>query len=116
MKAIRILRNNIVESFKGIFRNFSLSFASILCISITLLLVGFSILLTLNVNNFTKNVENDMTIVVFLERKTKADDIDEVEKQINDLNNIKEITYNSKESVKASMEEESEIKKKEKIC
>ena len=53
MKAFRILRSTISESFKGVFRNFSLSLASISCITITLILVGFSILLSYNVNMFT---------------------------------------------------------------
>ena len=60
MKAFRILENNIKESFKGVFRNFSLSLASISCITITLILVGFSILLSCNVNNFTNEIEKDI--------------------------------------------------------
>ena len=52
MKAFRILRSSLSESFKGVFRNFSLSLASIFCIAITLVLVGFSIILSYNVNNF----------------------------------------------------------------
>ena len=53
MKAFRILKNTIAESFKGVFRNFSLSLASISCITITLILVGISILLSYYFNNFT---------------------------------------------------------------
>ena len=73
MKAIRILLTNIDESFKGVFRNFSLSLASISCIAITLVLVGFSIILSFNVNNFTKEIEGDLNIVVFLKRKATTD-------------------------------------------
>ena len=73
MKAIRILLTNIDESFKGVFRNFSLSLASISCIAITLILVGFSIILSFNVNNFTKEIEGDLNIVVFLKRKATTD-------------------------------------------
>ena len=75
MRALRILKSNIKESFQGVFRNFSLSLASISCITITLILVGFSILLTVNVNNFTKGIEEDMTIVVFLDRKIDDENI-----------------------------------------
>ena len=75
MKAIRILLTNIDESFKGVFRNFSLSLASISCIAITLVLVGFSIILSFNVNNFTKEIEGDLNIVVFLKRKATTDEI-----------------------------------------
>ena len=90
MKAFRILRSSLSESFKGVFRNFSLSLASIFCITITLILVGLSIILSYNVNNFTKEIEQDMTIVVFLDRKSSEDDIESVKKSIEALDNIKE--------------------------
>ena len=60
MKAIRIFFGSISESFKGVFRNFSLSLASISCITITLILVGFSMILSFNVNNFTEEIEKDL--------------------------------------------------------
>ena len=60
MKAFRILGSSLSESFKGVFRNFSLSLASISCITITLVLVGFSIILSSNVNHFTEQIEKDL--------------------------------------------------------
>ena len=109
MKALRILRNTLSESFKGVFRNFSLSLASISCITITLILVGLAILLSYNVNNFTKNIEKDMTIVVFLDRKISKEDINEVKQKIDNLGNIKSITFNNKNEVKEKMQEESDV-------
>ncbi len=109
MKAFRILKSNIKESFQGVFRNFSLSMASISCITITLILVGFSILLTENVNYFTKGVEEDMTIVVFLERKLDEEAIGDVKTRIETLDNIKEIEFDSKNEVKESMQADSEV-------
>ncbi len=109
MKAFRILKSNIKESFQGVFRNFSLSMASISCITITLILVGFSILLTENVNYFTQGVEEDMTIVVFLERKIDEETIGSVKTAIETLDNIKEIEFDSKNDVKESMQQDSEV-------
>lgn len=109
MKAFRILRSSLSESFKGVFRNFSLSLASIFCIAITLVLVGFSIILSYNVNNFTREIEQDMTIVVFLNRKISEEDINTVESKIKGLENIKEVKFESKNDVKESMQEESEV-------
>lgn len=109
MRAFRILRNTLSESFKGVFRNFSLSLASISCITITLILVGLAILLSYNVNNFTRNIEKDMTIVVFLDRKVGKEDINEVKEKIDDLSNIKSITFNSKNEVKEKMQKESDV-------
>ena len=57
MKAFRILGRNIRDSFKSVFRNFSLSLASISCITITLIVVAVAIILSINVTNFTKIVD-----------------------------------------------------------
>ena len=92
MKLFRKLGTNLSESFKGVFRNFSLSLASIFCITITLLLVGVSIILSYNVNNFTKEIEEDLTIVVFLDRGISAENIEYVKSDLDKLNNVKEIT------------------------
>ena len=109
MKAFRILGKNISESFKGVFRNFSLSLASISCITITLVMVGFSILLSYNVNNFTSEIEKDLTIVVFLDRDVTETEIESIKTKISTLDNIKSVKFNSKDTVKKEMQEESEI-------
>ncbi len=109
MKAFRILKSNIQESFKGVFRNFSLSLASISCITITLILVGFSILLSYNVNNFTKQIEKDMTIVVFLDRTTTEAEAEALQTRIQNTLNVTEVKFNSKESVRKEMQKESDV-------
>ena len=109
MKPFRILKSNFIESFKGVFRNFSLSIASITCITITLIIVGFSIFITYNVNNFTAEIERDMTIVVFLERKTSDEEIDNIRETIESIENVRNIEFSSKEDVRKSMQEESEV-------
>ena len=108
MRAIRILIRNIKESFKGVFRNFSLSLASISCITITLILVGFSILLSLNVNNLTVEIENDLNIVVFLDKKVTKEEIQKIGNELRKLENVKEVTFNSKEDIRDSWQKESE--------
>ena len=70
MKLFRMFGRNIRDAFKSVGRNFSLSIASISCISITLIVVGLSLVLSFNVNNFSKIIRNDVTVVVFL--KTDA--------------------------------------------
>ena len=109
MKAFRILKSTLIESFKGVFRNFSLSLASISCITITLILVGFAILLSYNVNNFTSEIEKDMTIVVFLDRKVKEEEIDEIKTKIEEMDNVKSVAFNSKNEVKEDMQKESDV-------
>ena len=103
MKAFRILGRNIKDSFKGVFRNFSLSIASISCITITLILVGFSIILSYNVNSFTADIEKDITIVVFLNKEVTNEEADNIGKLIEKIDNVESMTFKSKESIRKEM-------------
>ena len=107
MKAFRILGRNIRDAFKSVFRNFSLSLASIACIVITLLVVSIAIILSFNVNNFTKAVEKDMTIVAFLDRDISLERIEEIKDEINLINNVESFTFEDKMTISSEMMEES---------
>ena len=109
MKLFRMLGRSIRAAFKSVIRNFSLSLASISCITITLIIVAIAIIASLNVNNFTQVIEEDMTIVVFLENDTTAEETDFVEKKIDQLNNVESYTFQSKQEIKENMQKESEV-------
>ena len=108
MKVIRILGRNIRDSFKSVFRNFSLSLASIACIIITLIVVSIAMILSFNVNNFTNKVEQDMTIVVFLDRHVTLERIEEIKDEINVLNDIETFTFQDKMEISKQMMESSD--------
>lgn len=109
MKALRILNRSIIDSFKGVFRNFSLSLASISCITITLIVVAISMILSYNVNNFTKLIEKDVTIVAFLNVDVTDTDRQNVLKEIKKLDNISEVSFDSKIKISKQMMESSEV-------
>ena len=75
MKLFRMLGRSIRDAFKSVIRNFSLSLASISCITITLIIVALAIIASLNVQNFTQEIEKDMTIVAFIDNDAKEEDI-----------------------------------------
>lgn len=108
MKAFRILSRNIRDSFKSVFRNFSLSLASISCITITLFVVAIAVILSENVNNFAELVEKDVTIVVFLDRDITEEQIEDVRDQIEILDNISSIEFQDKVAISKDMMESSE--------
>ena len=60
MKIFRMLGRSIRDAFKSVIRNFSLSLASISCITITLIIVAIAIMASFNVQNFTKEIEKDL--------------------------------------------------------
>ena len=109
MKLFRIFGRSIRDAFKSVIRNFSLSLASISCISITLIIVAASILTSRNVNNFTTLIEKDVTVVVFLNRNTTTDGLKTFEKELKQIENIAEYKFKSKEDSKKEMMEESEF-------
>lgn len=108
MKPIRILFRSISSAFKSVIRNLSLSIASISCIVITLILVAFAILLSANVNNFTEDIENDLTVVAFVNKDASEESIETLRKNIDAIPNIKEITYKSKDQIKEEMRKEND--------
>lgn len=109
MKAFRILSRNIRDSFKSVFRNFSLSLASISCIAITLIVVAVAIILTYNVNNFATLVEKDVTIVAFLDVDITEEETRMVEEEIKKLDNIENYIYRSKSDITEEMMDSSDI-------
>ena len=111
MKALRMLTRSIRDAFKSVVRNFSLSLASISCITITLIIVALAIIASFNVDNFTKEIEKDMTIVVFMDNESTDDNIKDAETRIKKLSNVEKYTYQSKVDVKEQMQSESDLYK-----
>lgn len=109
MKLFRMLGRSIRDAFKSVIRNFSLSLASISCITITLIIVAIAIMASFNINNFTAEIEKDLTIVVFLDRDATEEDIKDVKTNIEKISNVEKITYISKDEVKKEMQQESEV-------
>ncbi|MEG2321868.1 MAG: permease-like cell division protein FtsX [Bacilli bacterium] len=103
MSGLRILGRDVRDSFKSVFRNFSLSLASIICIVITLIVVSIAIILSFNVNNFTTEVEKDMTIVAFLNKDVSLERIEKIKDEINVLNNIESFIFKDKMDISKEM-------------
>lgn len=108
MKAIRVLVRSIRDSLKSVFRNFSLSMASVICITITLVLVALAIIVSVNVNHVTKSMEEELTIVVYVDKETSDDEVNNIESKIKKISAVKDIVYKSKEEWRLEMKSYSE--------
>lgn len=106
-----MLARSIRDAFKSVIRNFSLSLASISCITITLIIVAIAIMASFNVQNFTQEIEKDLTIVIFLNNDATEDDINRVEEKIRQIPNVDKssIVFQSKQEVKEEMQDQSEV-------
>ncbi len=109
MKLFRMFGRNVRDAFKSVGRNFSLSIASISCISITLLVVGIALLISYNVNNFTETIKKDVTIVVFLKLDTTSEELETIKEEIQNFDNVSSIKIKTKEESKKEMMLEEEI-------
>ena len=105
MRAFRIFFRSIRDALKSVVRNFSLSFASIMCTTITLILVAVAVVAAANVNNATKLIEDELTIVTYLKRDVTEDQIDNNKSEISSYKNVEEVTFKSKDEWKLEMSE-----------
>lgn len=108
MKAIRIIYRNIRDGFKSVGRNLSLSVASISCITITLLIVAIALIASYNVENMTKLVKEDFTIVTFIKTETTDEQITDLKKSIESFDNIESVTHQTKKEIANEMKSTSD--------
>lgn len=106
MKVIRIIGRSITNAGKSIARNFSLSMASITCTIITLILVSLGVLVSYNVNNITKDIEKELTIVVFMKKETTKEELNKTKDAISKIDNVADVKYTSKDDIKNNMASE----------
>lgn len=109
MKLFRMLGRSIRDAFKSVIRNFSLSLASISCITITLIIVAIAIMASFNVSNFTELIEADLTIVAFVDNDATDEELQTIKKEISNLSNIQNINFFSKKEVAEQIKKESEV-------
>ena len=105
MKAFRIIGRSIRDAFKSVFRNFSLSMASILCATITLLVVSISLIIAGNIKGATKDLERELNIIVYVEKSATEDDINNLKTAISEIENVEDVTYKSNDEWKLEMSE-----------
>ena len=104
MKAFRTFKRYFRDAIHGVFRNFSLSLASISCITITLVVVAFSLVLSYNVENFSESIRKDVTVVVFLKGDTTSEDEDKIKKELESIDNIDDSTIVFKSKTESANE------------
>mgnify|MGYP004503822433 FL=1 len=105
---MRILIRNFRDAVRSVFRNFSLSIASITCITITLVLVAIAMIISANVDHFTKRLEETLTIVVYLKEDVTEEQKNTIEEEIKQLKNYESLIYKSKDEWKQEMIDSSE--------
>ena len=107
MRVLRIFIRNFRYSLRIFFLNFSLSIASITCITITLILVSLSIVISANLYHFTKTLEEELTIIVYLNEDVDSAKEQQIEAAIKGMDSYEFLEFKSKEEWKKEMQETS---------
>ena len=112
MRLIRIFGRGIKDAGKSVFRNFSLSLASISSTAITLIIVGIAILFTYNVNSITKHIEDVLTVVVFIDKKADEQQVEILKDKVKQNSNVLESSfeYKSKDDMKEQLSANEDLK------
>ena len=108
MKMFRYLKRGLRDSFKSVFRNFSLSVAAVACSTITLILVAVSIIVSYNVDSITKTLESELTIVVYLKKDVPDEQIENLKSSFVKMKNVEEVEFKDNDEWKLEMKEYSE--------
>lgn len=111
MKLFRLFGRSIRDGIKSVGRNFSLSIASISCITITLIIVAIAILASYNVDNFTKLIKKDVTAVVFLKSDITEEEVSQLERKIKNIPNVdtENLEFESKQQILDDFKDTSEV-------
>ncbi len=93
----REIKRHLKEGFKSIYRNGWMSFAAISAVSITLLLVGGLIATVLNINDLASDIEEDVSVRVYIDIAADDDIQEQLEADLQKLEHVETVTFSSRE-------------------
>jgi len=96
MKA-RTFQRHARESFKSLFRNGWMTFASISAVTITLILVGVFFVIMMNLNKVATTIEENVEIRVHIDVAATKEERAALEEQIKSISEVSSIKFSPKE-------------------
>ena len=93
----RMIRH-LTEGIIGAKRNGAMSISTATAVSVTLIIIGLFLGLTINLQNITKGVEEDLKISVIVDREYEAEaNLNAIEEQISSIEGVKTVEFSSKD-------------------
>lgn len=97
------------EGFRNLWVNRLMTFASVGVLTACMILTGCFLLIILNINTQLQLVQDQNTVILFIESGTSNERISEIEDEIIEIGNVKSIYFKSSEEgleeIKASVDE-----------
>ena len=101
------------QGLENIWKNRMMAFASFCVLLVSILLVGISTLLFMNLDSMIGGIEDKNEVIVFLETDATMEETEQVQSKLEQIDNITDITFYSKEKamedMKESMKEYSDV-------
>ena len=94
-KLYRYIKFHLKMTYKNIVRHFGLTFSASVAVSITLILISVFMLLTSNLNSFTKHIEQQVTIRASIDTIVKDKQKQQLLHAIEQLNTVKHVTLST---------------------
>ncbi len=89
--------NRIKQVLTGLKRNVAMVMATIILIFLTLLILGFALILTINARDISSNVVENLTMHVFVDSEADEGDVDVLVNEISSLEGVDSIELSNKE-------------------
>lgn len=93
---INTFKYYIIDAFKSLNRNKTISLASLITVTATLFLMGIFILLSQNIQIGMNNVESQLQIQVFLKDEISITDQDNINQKLSSMPGISDVKYEDK--------------------
>ncbi len=89
--------NSFTSALKSMRRNLTMTSASILLVTLTLLVVGFVFQVSFNTASLTESVLDSLKVYAYVDTTATKNDEEAIKKDIQDIKGVEKIKYSSKE-------------------
>lgn len=93
----RTMMRHIRDASKSLVRNGWMTLAAISAVTMTLLLVGSFVAILFNVNKLATDIENDVSVRVFIDLGAQDSDRENLRSELEKIPNIETITYSTRD-------------------
>ncbi|AQS52423.1 Cell division protein FtsX [Jeotgalibaca dankookensis] len=94
---LRTMGRHFRDSFKSLVRNGWMSVAAISAVAMTLILVGSFVVILLNVNKLASDVENDVSVRVFIDLAADKENKKSLKEELEKIENVESLTFSTRD-------------------
>lgn len=98
IRFLRALPIHFKSAVQGLIRHSATAFSAISAVTVTLILMSLFMLLTGNIDSFTRNIESDFKIHTSIDSLQTQEQIDALQAQIEKMDGVKSVVFSSKEN------------------